>query len=135
VQNLPPKAPLNPSRPAFAFTIRLSEDEHQYFQVLSRTQGHRSVASALKAHALSQARDNPLAEMRHGLEHMQERISENGAWLQDRLLGLSTNLDRLQSEVDQLLTDMQTCTEAVLLIAQTNEALTTAVTSLRCSEA
>ena len=116
-----------------AFTIRLSEDEHRYFQTLTQAQGMRSVAATFKAHALSQAREHPLAEMRLALEHMQERISDSSAWMQDRILGISNNLDRLQTEVDQLLTDMQTCTEAVLLMAQTNEALTTAVNDLRRS--
>lgn len=132
-----PTTPLQPppTKPtsSFAFTIRLSEDEHRYFQTLTQAQGLRSVAATFKAHALNQAREHPLAEMRLALEHMQERIGDSSAWMQDRIMGISTNLDRLQTEVDQLLTDMQTCTEAMLLMAQTNEELATAVTVLRRS--
>ncbi len=117
-----------------AFTVRLTEDEQRYFQTLVLAQGHRSVAAAFKAHALSQAKEHPLQEMRLAIEHMQERMSESSAALQDRMMLLSTNLDQIQSNFDGLISDMQACTESVLLIAQTNEALTIAVTQMRFRE-
>jgi hypothetical protein len=58
---------------------------------------------------------------------MQERITEEGAWLQERIQTVSHALDGIDRHVGELMGEMQTCTQAMLLFAQTNEALSTAV--------
>jgi len=111
----------------------LTPEQLHYFQTLAVAKGHLSVAAAFKAQALCTGMDHPLNEMRISLEHMQERISEEGAWLQDRIQYLSHALDALQRHNETLVADMQTCTDAMLLFAQTNEALSMAVTDLKGS--
>ncbi len=117
----------------FGFTTRLTPEQVHYFQTLAIAKGHPSVAAAFKAQALCTGMDHPLNEMRISLEHMQERISEEGAWLQDRIQYLSHALDALQRHTETLVADMQTCTDAMLLFAQTNEALSMAVADLKGS--
>ena len=94
---------------------------------MAAAQGHPSVAAAFKTQALSYGMEHPLQEMRMSLEHMQERITEEGAWLQDRIQTVSHALDSMDRHVGELMGEMQTCTQAMLLFAQTNEALSTAV--------
>lgn len=114
----------------FAFTVRLTPEQRSHFEALTMAQGHASVAAAFKAQALSYGMEHPLQEMRLSLEHMQERIAEEGAWLQDRIQTVSHALDGMDRNVGELMAEMQTCTQAMLLFAQTNEALSLAVTSL-----
>ena len=92
-------------------------------------QGHPSVAAAFKSQALSCGMEHPLQEMRLSLEHMQERITDEGAWLEDRIQSVSHALDGLNQHVADLVAEMQTCTQAMVLFAQTNEALTSVVSS------
>ena len=113
----------------FGFTIRLTPDQRSHFEALAMAQGHPSVAAAFKAQALSSGMEHPLQEMRLSLEHMQERITDEGAWLQDRIQSVSHALDGVNQHVCDLVTEMQTCTQAMVLFAQTNEALTAAVSS------
>ena len=122
---------LNPRALQFGFTIRLNPDQRQHFETLALIQGHRTVAAAFKAQALAIGHEHPLREMRLSLEHMQERITDEGAWLQDRILFVSHALDALQRNVQDMVTEMQTCTQAMLIFAQTNEALTQSVSSLQ----
>lgn len=125
---------LKSKRPSlFGFTTRLTPEQVSYFQTLAAAKGHPSVAAAFKAQALCTGMDHPLNEMRISLEHMQERISEEGAWLQDRIQYLSHALDAMQRHTENLVADMQTCTDAMLLFAQTNEALSMAVADLKGS--
>lgn len=114
----------------FAFTVRLTPEQRSHFEALTVAQGHASVAAAFKAQALSYGMEHPLQEMRLSLEHMQERIAEEGAWLQDRIQLVSHALDGMERNVSELMAEMQTCTQAMLLFAQTNEALSMAVTNL-----
>lgn len=114
----------------FAFTVRLTPEQRSHFEALAADQGHASVAAAFKAQALTYGMEHPLQEMRLSLEHMQERITEEGAWLQDRIQMVSHALDGIERHVTELLGEMQTCTEAMVLFAQTNEALSMAVTQL-----
>lgn len=120
-----------PRAPQFGFTIRLNPDQRQHFETLALIQGHRTVAAAFKAQALATGHEHPLCEMRLSLEHMQERITNEGTWLQDRILTVSHALDALQCNVQDMVTEMQTCTQAMLLFAQTNEALAQSVSSLQ----
>ena len=111
----------------FAFTVRLTPEQRSHFEALAAAQGHASVAAAFKTQALSYGMEHPLQEMRMSLEHMQERITEEGAWLQNRIQTVSHALDGVDRHVGELMGEMQTCTQAMLLFAQTNEALSTAV--------
>ena len=111
----------------FGFTVRLTPDQLNHFEALAIAQGHASVAAAFKSQALSYGMEHPLQEMRLSLEHMQERITEEGAWLQGRIQTVSHALDGIDRHVGELMGEMQTCTQAMLLFAQTNEALSTAV--------
>lgn len=111
----------------FGFTIRLTPEQRNHFEALAVAQGHPSVAAAFKAQALSNGMEHPLQEMRLSLEHMQERITEEGSWLQERIQSVSHALDGMDRHVGELMGEMQTCTQAMLLFAQTNEALSTAV--------
>jgi hypothetical protein len=111
----------------FGFTIRLTPEQRSHFEALAAAQGHASVAAAFKTQALSYGMEHPLQEMRMSLEHMQERITEEGAWLQERIQTVSHALDGIDRHVGELMGEMQTCTQAMLLFAQTNEALSTAV--------
>ena len=120
-----------PRAPQFGFTIRLNPVQREHFETLALIQGHRTVAAAFKAQALSTGHEHPLREMRLSLEHMQERITDEGAWLQDRILSVSQALDSLQRNVQDMVTEMQTCTQAMLIFAQTNEALTQSVSRLQ----
>ena len=122
---------LTPRAPQFCFTVRLNPDQRQHFETLALIQGHRTVAAAFKAQALAIGHEHPLSEMRLSLEHMQERITDEGAWLQDRILTVSHALDALQRNVQEMVTEMQTCTQAMLIFAQTNEALTQSVSHLQ----
>lgn len=124
-----PAAGKKPARRSqlFGFTIRLTPEQRSHFEALAAAQGHSSVAAAFKTQALSYGMENPLQEMRISLEHMQERITEEGAWLQDRIQTVSHALDGMDRHVGELMGEMQTCTQAMLLFAQTNEALSTAV--------
>ena len=114
----------------FAFTVRLTPGQRSHFEALKVAQGHASVAAAFKAQALSYGIEHPLQEMRLSLEHMQERISEEGAWLQDQVQTVSHALDSLVQHVGDLTGEIQTCTQAMVLFAQTNEALSAALTSI-----
>ena len=114
----------------FGFTVRLTPDQLKHFEALAIAQGHASVAAAFKSQALSYGMEHPLQEMRLSLEHMQERITEEGAWLQDRIKTLSHAMDGIDQHVAELMGEIQTCTEAMVLFAQTNEALSMAVTQL-----
>ena len=114
----------------FAFTVRLTPEQRSHFDALAVAQGHASVAAAFKAQALSYGMEHPLQEMRLSLEHMQERITEEGSWLQDRIQTVSHALDGMDRHVAELMGEIQTCTEAMVLFAQTNEALSMAVTEL-----
>ena len=114
----------------FAFTIRLTTEQCSHFDALAIAQGYGSVAAAFKAQALSNGIEHPLMEMRLSLEHMQERISEEGAWLQDQVQTVSHALDSLVQHVGELTGEIQTCTQAMVLFAQTNEALSSALTSV-----
>ena len=111
----------------FGFTIRLTPEQRSHFEALAAAQGYASVAAAFKTQALSYGMEHPLQEMRMSLEHMQERITEEGAWLQDRIQTVSHAQDGIDRHVGELMGEMQTCTQAMLLFAQTNEALSTAV--------
>jgi hypothetical protein len=111
----------------FGFTIRLTPEQRNHFEALAVAQGHASVAAAFKTQALSYGMEHPMQEMRMSLEHMQERITEEGAWLQDRIQSVSHALDGMDRHVGELMGEMQTCTQAMLLFAKTNEALSTAV--------
>jgi hypothetical protein len=124
-----PAAGKKPARRSqlFGFTIRLTPEQRSHFEALAAAQGHASVAAAFKTQALSYGMEHPLQEMRMSLEHMQERITEEGAWLQDRIQTVSHALDGMDRHVGELMGEMQTCTQAMLLFAQTNEALSTAV--------
>lgn len=113
-----------------AFTVRLTPEQRSHFEALAVAQGHASVAAAFKAQALSYGMEHPLREMRLSLEHMQERITVEGAWLQDRIQTVSHALDGMDQHVAELMAEIQTCTEAMVLFAQTNEALSMAVTQL-----
>ena len=115
----------------FGFTIRLDPQQRSFFESLALAQGHRSIAAAFKAHALSSGMDHPLQEMQLSLEHMQERISEEGAWLQDRIQSMAHALDGVNQHVFDVLTEMQSCTQAMVIFAQTNQALAAAVSSVR----
>lgn len=115
----------------FGFTVRLSADQLEHFEALAVIQGHRTVAAAFKAQALATGHEHPLREMRLSLEHMQARITDDGAGLQERILHLSRALDSLQRNVEDMVCEMQTCTQAMLLFAQTNEALTHSFSSLQ----
>lgn len=126
--NSGPKAPRRSQ--LFAFTVRLTPEQRKHFDNLAVAQGHASVAAAFKAQALSYGMEHPLQEMRLSLEHMQERITEEGACLQDRIQTLSHAIDGIDRHVADLLGEIQTCTEAMVLFAQTNEALSMAVTQL-----
>ena len=99
-------------------------------EALAQAQGHTSVAAAFKAQALSYGMEHPLQEMRLSLEHMQERISEEGTWLQDRIHTVSHAMDDIDRHVSELIGEIQTCTQAMVLFAQTNEALSLAVKQL-----
>lgn len=114
----------------FGFTVRLTPDQLKHFEALAIAQGHASVAAAFKSQALSYGMEHPLQEMRLSLEHMQERITEEGAWLQDRIQTVSHALNGMEQQVAELMEEIQTCTEAMVLFAQTNEALSMAVTQL-----
>ena len=120
-----------PRSPQFGFTVRLNPEQHEHFQALAIIQSHRTVAAAFKAQALATGHEHPLREMRLSLEHMQERITDEGAGLQDRILTISHAMHALQLNVEDMVTEMQTCTQAMLLFAQTNEALTQSVSSLQ----
>lgn len=124
-----PAAGKKPARRSqlFGFTIRLTAEQRNHFEALAVAQGHASVAAAFKTQALSYGMEHPLQEMRLSLEHMQERIAEEGAWLQDRIQTVSHALDGMDRNVGELMGEIQTCTQAMLLFAQTNEALSTAV--------
>lgn len=87
------------------------------------------MAAAFKSQALSYGMEHSLQEMRLSLEHMQERITDEGAWLEDRIQSVSHALDGLNQHVADLVAEMQTCTQAMVLFAQTNEALTSVVSS------
>jgi hypothetical protein len=107
-----PKASRVASKPAhrapqFGFTVRLNDAQRQHFESLALIQGHRTVAAAFKAQALATGHEHPLREMRLSLEHMQERITDEGAWLQDRILLVSQGLDALQRNVADMDTEMQ----------------------------
>ena len=123
------KKPARPSQ-LFAFTVRLTPEQRYHFEALAHARGHASVAAAFKAQALSYGMEHPLQEMRLSLEHMQERISEEGAWLQDRIHTVSHAMDDIDRHVSELIVEMQTCTQAMVLFAQTNEALSLAVKQL-----
>ena len=134
VDSLPARSthPATGKKPArrsqqFGFTIRLTPEQRSHFEALAAAQGHASVAAAFKAQAMSYGMEHPLHEMRMSLEHMQERITEEGAWLQDRIQTVSHALDGMDRHVGELMGEMQTCTQAMLLFAQTNEALSAAV--------
>ena len=114
----------------FAFTVRLTPEQRGHFEALAAAQGHTSVAATFKGQALSYGMEHPLQDMHLSLEHMQERITEEGAWLQDRIQMVSHALDGIERHVTELMGEMQTCTEAMVLFAQTNEALSMAVTQL-----
>ena len=114
----------------FAFTVRLTPEQRYHFESLAQAQGHASVAAAFKAQALSYGMEHPLQEMRISLEHMQERITDEGAWLQDRIHTVSHAMDDIDRHVSELIGEMQTCTQAMVLFAQTNEALSVAVKHL-----
>jgi hypothetical protein len=114
----------------FAFTVRLTPEQRYHFEALAQAQGHTSVAAAFKAQALSYGMEHPLQEMRLSLEHMQERISEEGTWLQDRIHTVSHAMDDIDRHVSELIGEIQTCTQAMVLFAQTNEALSLAVKQL-----
>ena len=114
----------------FAFTVRLTAEQRSHFDALAIAQGYGSVAAAFKAQALSNGIEHPLMEMRLSLEHMQERISEEGAWLQDQVQTVSHALDSLVQHVGELTGEIQTCTQAMVLFAQTNEALSSALSSV-----
>lgn len=114
----------------FGFTVRLTQQQRSFFESLALVQGHASIAAAFKAQALTSGMDHPLQEMRLSLEHMQERITEEGAWLQDRIQSVSHALDGVNQHVCELVSEMQTCTQAMVLFAQTNEALAAAVSSV-----
>lgn len=114
----------------FGFTIRLNPQQRSFFESLALAQGHRSIAAAFKAHALSSGMDHPLQEMQLSLEHMQERITEEGAWLQDRIQSMAHALDGVNQHVIDVLTEMQSCTKAMVIFAQTNQALAAAVSSV-----
>ena len=128
----PARSRKTPARePQFGFTVRLNPAQRQHFESLALIQGHRTIAAAFKAQALATGHEHPLREMRLSLEHMQERITDEGAELQDRILTVSQALHVLQRNVEDMVTEMQTCTQAMLLFAQTNEALTQSVSNLQ----
>ena len=114
----------------FAFTVRLTPEQREHFEALAIAQGHASVAATFKAQALSYGMEHPLQEVRLSLEHMQERITEEGAWLQDRIQTVSHALDGIDQRVAELMVEIQNCTEAMVLFSQTNEALAMAVAQL-----
>ena len=114
----------------FAFTVRLTPKQRSHFEALTVAQGHASVAAAFKAQALSYGMEHPLQEMCMSLEHMQEGITEKGAWLQERIHLVLHALDGVDQHLEDLMAEMQTCTQAMLLFAQTNEALSIAVVNL-----
>ena len=66
----------------FSFTVRLTPEQRSHFESVALARGHSSVAAAFKHQALSLGMEHPLQEMRMSLEHMQERIADEGAWLQ-----------------------------------------------------
>lgn len=114
----------------FGFTIRLNPEQRSFFESLALAQGHPSIAAAFKAQALSSGMDHPLHEMQLSLEHMQERITDERAWLQDRIQSMTHALDGVNQHVIDVLTEMQSCTQAMVIFAQTNQALAAAVSSV-----
>ncbi len=114
----------------FGFTIRLTETQRIHFEGLAQAQGHSSIAAAFKAQALASGMEHPLQEMRLSLDYMTSRITDESAWLDQHVVDLARSVNATSSLMNELLAESQSCTQAMILFAQSTEALSKAISKL-----
>ncbi|MBK6650988.1 MAG: hypothetical protein IPG42_15675 [Betaproteobacteria bacterium] len=112
-----------PGRCVMAFTVRLTELERVHFEALAASQGHETISAAFKAQALSLGMEHPLNEMRLTLDHLAARQVQESAGFQQQLNFVVNGVDTCTRQIAELRQETQACTQAMLLFAQSVEAM------------
>jgi hypothetical protein len=116
-----------PGSCVMAFTVRLTELERVHFEALAASQGHKTISAAFKAQALSMGMEHPLHEMRLTLDHLAARQVQESAGFQQQMNSVAQAMDACTGQVAELRQETQACTQAMLLFAQSVEAMAQAL--------